>query len=240
MGVVTSAVTMVASTTDAASVTTSAYTPLVNDLLVLLVGATGFIREPPRCVITNSVAGLPGWVPVCRAVFNGSVDSVLAFVGAAKQGQLQQVSRTTTINFDGVTVTGNFWGIYRISGMQRTGLGAIRQFAIQQNGAAAGTPGPVFPAACLTGNPVVAILGNGTNPATVTPPTGMTETIDTGYATPTAGFEAAFASSGITASTLSWGSTSGTAFGALALELDTRDLTADDEPSTDIGWGALQ
>lgn len=124
--------------------------------------------------------------------------------------------------------------------MRRTGTSAVRQWAIQNNGAAAATAAPVFPAACLTGNPVVGLLMNATNPATVTPPSGFTETIDTGGAAPVMGAEAVFRNNGFTSATLTWGGASASVFAALGLEMDTRHLSADDAMRPELGWGGLQ
>jgi hypothetical protein len=237
MAAVTSAVTMVASSTDGANVITSSFTPVTGDLLVLLVGTSGLIRPAASFTVISSIANAPGFVPVGQALGNTGADAVYAFVAA---GLEVPTARTITITFGGGTAIGTFWGVYRISGMQRTGSGAVRQVAFQNNGAALATPAPVFPAACLTGNPLVGILGNATNPATVTPPAGFTETIDTGGATPAMGQEAVFANSGITASTITWGSTSASVFGALVLEMNTLALTGSDVPQRMGGWGGLQ
>lgn len=231
-----------ASTTGGVSVTTASYTPVKGDLLVLLVGAAGFVREPPHCVITNSVANLPGWVPVCRARFAASANSLMCFVGAELQGYRTICpARTTTINFAGVTTTGTFFHVFAIRNfIKRSGLGAVRQFAIQENGTAAATPAPVFPASCLTGNPILAFAGNGANPAALTPPTGWTEQTDTGFATPTTGFETARRDFGFTGTTVTWGGASATAFGAMAIEFNIADLTAGDVPQIEAGWGGIQ
>jgi hypothetical protein len=224
------------STTGGASVTTTSQTPLRGELLLLLVGVTDLVRPAPSFVITKSIAGGMGMVPVREAFYRTTLDSVYAFVGA---GLEVPTARTYTITFP-ATTSGTHWSLYGVTGMKRTGLGAIRQVAIQNNGAAAGTPGPVFPDVCLTGNPVAALLGNGTNPAGLTPPAGFTESVDTGFGTPTSGFEAVFLSNGFTSATLTWGGTSASAFGAIAVEFDIRDLTASDVPQIERGWGGLQ
>lgn len=231
MAVVTSAVTMAASTTGGTSVTTSSFTPAQDDLLVLLAGFTDLTRPAPAVVVTKSIVAAPGFVPIRQAFYRTSLDTICMFVGG---GLESPTARTVTLTFP-ASVSGTFWGVYRVSGMQRTGQGAVRQSAIQNNGAI-GTAAPVFPAACLTGNPVIAVFGNGSNPAAVTEPSGFTETIDTGYATPTSGFEAVFRNTGFTGSTLTWGGASASAFGAMAVELDTRPWTGNDEPQFVRSW----
>lgn len=116
--------------------------------------------------------------------------------------------------------TGGGLLVYRLTGMTRVGAAAVRQIAGQSNQAAAGTPAPVFAAAPLTGNSLIGAVFNATNVATLTPPTGWTEKHDTGYATPTTGIETATIDSGFTSTTVTWGSTSASAFASIAAEMD--------------------
>lgn len=128
--------------------------------------------------------------------------------------------------------TGGGLVIYRVTGMSIVGLGAIRGAGGQSTGTAGTTPAPVLlgrvgtvfsgTQAALTTNVVVGCVANGSNPAAMTPPAGFTEapTPDLGYATPATGMEAVFDDSGVTASTITWGGTSATAFASLAVEID--------------------
>lgn len=131
--------------------------------------------------------------------------------------------------------TGTVIFVCEVAGMTRAGAGAVRQTGKADNQAAASTPAPVFGVAVLTGNPTLGLVGNASSPAGLTPPTGWTEpatTGDLGYATPTTGGEYVHRDSGFTGTTVTWGSTSATAFGALVIELDT---SAPDMSS----WGVL-
>lgn len=242
MAQVTSAVTPVASSADVTSITTTSFTPDPFDLLVLLVAANNVVsntyEQPP---ISCSLADAPGFVQVYpKAAFtNGANPSRLwAFVGVDFEEPLAR-TYTVTLKTSG-TALSTFWGVYRVSGMKRAGFGAVRQVANQDNGSAAGTPAPVFPAACLTDNPVIGLFSNASNPAGVTEPAGFTETIDTGGATPAEGYQMVFRNFGFTGTTLTWGGASATVFAARAIELDTRDVTPGDpnQPPRLAGRGA--
>lgn len=243
MAQVTSAVTPVASDTNAAGITTDSFTPDPFDLLVVIVcGINVSSNTYEQLPVVSSVAGMPGFVQVFpKGVYvNGAdVARIWMLVGQALE---VPVARTITVTMKTTgTATGTFWGVYRVSGMKRTGFGAIRQAASQDNGTTGNTPTVAFPAACLTGNPVIGLVMNTTNPATVTPPAGFTETIDTGGAAPVVGYEMVSADSGFTGSSLAWGGTSPSNYAALAVELDTRTIEPGQavRPPTIQGRGAV-
>lgn len=195
-------------------------TPDAGDLLVVAAlhsGYTGAVTvSDDQAGGTYSEVTIAGGSPMVK---NASADSARLFVRDALV-TAGATLHTVTIHPTGTT-TGGGGRTYEFSGMTRTGTAAIRQTAKQDNQASGGTPAPAFASAALTGNMTGAIIHNGTNPATVTPPTGWTEDHDSGYSTPTSGFEAAFRDSGFTGTTVTWGSTSGSAFGSLIWEMDT-------------------
>jgi hypothetical protein len=108
----------------------------------------------------------------------------------------------------------------RVTGMDRVGAAAVRQFSpvANQN---AGTPTPTFAQAPLTENAQFGVVFNGGNPATMTPRAGWTELLDLGYATPNSGIQVMRVDSGQTATAVAWGSSSATAYCAFVVELDT-------------------
>jgi len=191
-----------------------AFTPALNDLLIVFIVASATVTDPASSALTNS-AGLT-FTQFLRAQCAASVDSIYGFVA----NQLATaVSQTVTFNpADAANGTNIF--VASVTGMSRTGLSAIRQSALQSN-QAAGTPAPVFPAVALTANPTLGVIGNATNPATMTTPSGWAEAADIGYATPTTGGEYVTRDSGFTGTTITWGSASASAFGAIIVELDT-------------------
>lgn len=202
-----------------------AFTPALGDLLIVLIVATG--TGDATATVTNS-AGMT-FSLVLKATYGGSAHAIFVYVANALV--TSAISQTITVDMPADPATGTFIFVNAVAGMSRVGTNAIRQSA-KQDSQAAGTPAPAFAVAALTGNPTLGIVGNLTNPATMTPPTGWTEdagTGDRGYTSPTAGAEYAFRNSGFTGTTITWGSASDTEFGALIVELDAS--AADGQPT---------
>lgn len=195
------------------SYVSGAFTPVAGDLLVVFVTATGTVATG---TMTDS-QGL-GFTKVTSALKNTSADTIYFFVS---NNTAAASSMTVTFNCTGDAATGATTQVARIAGMSRKGLSAILQTAKQENQAASGTPAPAFAAAAHTGNPTLGVVGNSTNPATMTPPTSWTEQNDTGHTLPTDGSEYVSRDSGFTGTTITWGSTSASAFGDIIVELDT-------------------
>lgn len=187
---------------------------IAADLLVVVVVLTGAVATP---TVTDDQGGTYTEVSGGGFFKNTSADKMWLFVrDSLVPATLSTVITMTSPGGD----TGGGLLVYRVTSMSRTGAAAVRQKAGQSNQAAAGTPAPVLPAAALTGNSVIGAVFNATNVATLTPPTGWTEKHDTGYATPTTGVETATIDSGFTGTTVTWGSTSASAFASLVAELD--------------------
>jgi len=202
------------STGQAATYTTGAFTPAANDLLVAFVVVTATTALGS---MTDSLGGT--WQNVQATTKNASADRLWCFVRTALA---PASSMSVTMDVTGDNGTGCIIFVVRVSGMTRTGANAARQSAVQSNQAAATTPAPVFGAAALTGNPTLGFVGNATNPAGMTPPASWNELVaDVGYATPTTGGEYVTRDSGFTGTTITWGSTSASAFGDISVELDT-------------------
>lgn len=219
MAAVTHRVTT-ASTANATSYASGAFTPASGDLLVALVVTSGTDNAGDM-----SDSQSLGFDLVAATLKNTSADQVLVFVARATAAAS---SMTVTYNCFEDAATGAIVSVYGVSGMTRVGSGAVRQYTVVPN-AAAGTPAPAFAASCLTGNPTLGVIGNSTSPAGLTPPTGWTEPTgaitvgtngDTGYATPTTGGEFVYRDSGFTGTTVTWGSASASVYGAIILELD--------------------
>jgi hypothetical protein len=203
-----------ASTSNSTAHTTATFTVAASDLLVACASVSGVTTGATMTV--TDVESL-GWSQIAAAAYSSSANSVWCFVA----NSFATASTTETVTFTSSTSgTGANIVVERLSGMSRTGAGAIRQSAITSNGAASATPAPAFAAAVLTGNPVIGTVGNSTSPATLTPPSTFTEQDDIGYSTPTTGQEAATVATGFTGTTVTWGSTSGSVFGAIIVELD--------------------
>lgn len=200
-----------ASTSNAASYASGAFTPAAGDLLVVFVVASG-------TVAAGSMSGSTGltFYKATSAVRATSADTLYMFVA---QALTTAVSQTVTFDCTGDNATGAIIQVVRIDSMSRTGVSAVKQTAKTDN-AAAGTPAPAFGAACETANVTLGLVGNGTNPATMTTPSGWTELNDTGYNTPPTGAEYVARNSGFTGTTVTWGSSSASTFGAIIAEID--------------------
>jgi hypothetical protein len=200
-------------------------TPTLLDLIVIVAPATGVATS---AVSDNNSDG--------RGTYSKISSS---FTGFSTAGDLSVWIRNALIRSATSTVftctqtssTGGGLLIYRITGMSIVGQGAVRGAGGQSAGTLGTTPAPVLlrrtgttysgTQAALTGNPLIAAVCNGTNgTTTVTQPAGWTEDFDNGYNTPATGFEACHINSGVTASTITFGSTTATAFASIAIELD--------------------
>lgn len=218
------------STTNASAYPSGNLSPTVGDLIVAFVTASGTVA-----LATMSYSGVElTFTRITTALKNTSADSLYLFV--SNGFALTAGVRTVTFDCTGDAATGAIITVYSISGMSRAGLGAVRQSAVVNNGTGGTTPAPAFGSAALTSNPVLGMVGNGASPAGMTPPTGTTPTwtegSDSGYITPTNGQETIWAASGFTGTTITWGSTSASAFGSIIVELDASSFPAgeDDTP----------
>lgn len=199
--------------------TSGAFTPATLDLLIVIIAASETVTDPAASALTSSV-GLT-FSQITRATYRTSLDSLYMFVSNTLVTAAQAISQTVTFT-PADTASGTNISVVSVTGMKRSGLNAIRQFA-QQINQAAGTPAPAFALAALTANAAVGAVGNNTNPATMTPPAGWTENGDLGYITPTTGLEHASINSGFTGTTVTWGSASGSTFASIIVELNTSE-----------------
>lgn len=205
----------IASTTNASSYTSPSFSVFTDELIVIFVAGTATLANG---TVTDSLGGT--YTDCGTANKNSSADEAHVFVRDA----LISSNTTMTVTWDcsADSATGCIMFMVRVSGMSRTGSSAIRQFANQNNQAGGGTPAPSFAVAALTGNPTLGFIFNATNPAGMTPPTSWSELrADAGYGSPTTGGEYVVRNSGFTGTTITWGSTSASAFCAMIIELDT-------------------
>ena len=204
-------------------------TPAVGDLLVVC------FTESAQTTVGTITDNQGGTYTVIASVLRAASADYLA-IAIRNSLVSSAVSHTVTMTAGG-TNTGGGLDVMRFSGMTKTGAAAARQVASQTNQAAGGTPAPVFSSAPLTTNALVAFIANGASPAAMTPPSGFTERQDLGFSSPTRGMETATADSGITSTTITWGSSSGTAFGDIVVELDASSGTTNNDSGS--GGAAL-
>ncbi len=214
MAAVTAAAVSVQSGTDNTTYTTGAFTPAANDLIVVFAGVNG--STATDWLVTDSVGGT--FTKITRALYVAGADIVELWVATALAAAS---SRTITYAHASGTATGGFIQPLRVSGMTRVNSAAVRGFGNQNNQAAASTPAPGLGAAALTGNPVISCVANSTNPPSITVPSGFTSRFNLGHTAPVRGQITASDDSGFTSATVTWGGTSATAFGSIAVELDT-------------------
>jgi hypothetical protein len=193
----------------------NAFSPASGDLLIVFAQAAATTQDPATLV--SSIGGFT-FTQVAQRTY-GTSRSVYAFVADA----LVSNTASQTVEFDVAAdpATGTVIFVYAVSGMSKFGTTAIRQSA-ENNAALTITPSVTFPGVCLTGNPTLAILGNITTPAGITPNASWTEPVggDLGYSNPDAGAAVCHRDSGFTSDVITWGADSATAWGIIAVELD--------------------
>jgi hypothetical protein len=204
-------------TTANASAYSAAFTAATGALLVAFVKKSGSVDAG---TLTDPLAG-GTYSPIKTILHNTSADSVTAFV----RNSTVAATTTSTLTYACVSAaTGCIMQVAQVATMTRSGLGAIRQSQGVNNVAVSTSiPTAVFTVSCLTGNPTLGVVGNVSNPPTLTAPTSWTEVSDTGYATPSSGAEYVTRDSGFTGVTVAWGNSSASPFGIIVLELDTTD-----------------
>ena len=190
----------------------ASFTPAAGDLLVAVLAGNSTIS------VLNDSQNL-GWTQV---VSETSTSRRLYILIA----NTVTAASAMTVNAVWAAACTGLCGVARVSGMSRTGLDAVRLTGSGRQvgtntGAAAGTPACSMPVAALTANAGICGMVNGTNPATVTPPTGWTEQADVGGGATVVGTEWASRNSGWTLNSATWGSTSASVWSAVCVELDT-------------------
>jgi len=197
---------------------TATLTPAVGDLWIVFACTSGNTNDTPTATDNNGGT----YTRILCVPKNGSADRVCAFV---RNALMPNTTSTTVTVATGSNTAGEIV-IVAVSGMPQAGASAIRQSASQQNQAAAGTPAPAFSVAAKTENMTLGCVGNGSNPAGMTTPASWTERQDVGQSTPNTGLEVVTRDSGFTGTTVTWGSTSATAFADIIVELNTHSLIA--------------
>lgn len=211
-----------ASTTNATSYASGSFTPTAGDLVLVFVTVSGNVVIPQMTDSQNL-----GFDYVGSAFYATNANTVHLFVANQKAANS---AMTVTFTCVGTTASGAVVNPVLISGQTKFGSFAIKQFKASSNNAAASSTAIAFGATTTAGNPILGVIGNATNPATMTPPTGYTELADTGYATPTIGHESVALAAGATVTTITWGSNSASTWGGIIVEID----------ASNTGWTILQ
>ncbi len=207
----TAEVKISASTTDTTSYTTSSLTPTLNDFLVVLVFAPGTV-DPGA--LTDSLGG--------------TYTKITSFTAATGTGYIFVADQlapatglTLTFTCSGDAATGCIINAFAVTGVTKVGSAAARGSGAQSNQSLGTTPAPALSGgAALTGNAVLGMVMCTSLANFITPPASFTEARDNNITTPQTGYESVFIDSGFTSSTVTWGSTCPTAWGAAAVEID--------------------
>ena len=189
-------------------------TPAVGDLIVIITAHTG--NTSTTAPTDNNAGGGGTYTIVNTAVKATSADTMKVWV---RDNLITSATSTVFTHAPG-TSTGCGLVVIDCQGGDKAGLSAIVQSAIQSNQAAGGTPAPVFASAVNTQNAVIGAVFNASNPAALTPRTNFTELFDSGYNTPATGLEVMSDNSGETGTTMTWGSTSASAYASLVVEIE--------------------
>lgn len=217
-----SAVTLVNATADtnagsATTVNSTSFTPTAGLLLVVCVYAAGTTN------VTSSLTASANSMTFTRVKANlGDAGTAAATIFVSDQVVPGSPVAMTVGHVNGTAATGVKITVLGASSMSKTGSTAVKQsVGTDNNLTASSTPAVTFASNITAGNPVIGHVGNNSNPAGLTPPTGYTERSDQGHATPTHGQETATLDSHAGGSaTVTWGSTS-TRGVTQAVELDT-------------------
>lgn len=190
-------------------------TPAANDLIVVVAVTSGLAGG--TISVTDNQGGTYTQADVDRTGF--STTGVLTIW---VRDSLIPSASSTIFTADQTGSSGGGLTVYRLSGMTLTGASAVRSSGGQDSQGGGTTPAPVLSNTPLSTNPIIGAIGSSSNPASVTPRTGYTESIgvDVGYNTPSTGMESMRLDSGESSATITWGSTSGGAFASVAIELD--------------------
>lgn len=199
--------------------------PSAGLLAVVLVYGRATLTEPPTVSCPGGTNGVTSFASTtvggATMAALGDAGASVASIHVANALTTGTSSMTLSIAYGADPGTGAGGAVVWVAGMTKTGSTAALQFAGTDNNlTSGGTPACTFGSAVQTGNTVLGLVGNNTNPATITFPSGFTELVDNGFATPTSGAEVAAKDTGFTGTTVTWGSTSGSRGVAIAVELD--------------------
>lgn len=208
----------------------TAFTPEVDDLIVVIAASSG-LAGGTTAVTDNNSSGTYTQVDSDRTGF-----STTGVLTVWMRDTLIGSAASTTITIAQAGSTGGGGIALRVKGMRLTGASAVRGNGGQSTGGAGTTPAPVLSRHPLALNPVIAAVANGDNGISLTPRTGYSSRSAAGYNTPATGLQASWLESGERETTITFGGTSATAFASVSIELETLDVK---QPGVDFGGVGL-
>lgn len=190
-------------------------TPAVGDLIVLVIAETGSVTQASP---TDDQAG-----GTYSQIQNATKATSADLCGVWIRDSLIPAATSTVFSYAPGATTGGGLAVLKVTGMSRAGSAAKRGNGAQLN-QTSGTPAPVM-GTPLTTNPIISAVFNATSPGgvTVRSSPAYTSRVNTGYGSPTTGICIMSIDSGETNGTITWGSSSASAFCSVAVELDSSD-----------------
>lgn len=217
MSAVTVLVAGAGDTSNAATYTSSSFTPTAGRGVAVWATVSGsLVSGGAAGTLSGSANGLT-FHQVDVALNQGSSGQLFHFV-ANQVTPGSPVPMTVTLDVTGDSGTGAVLSVHEVSSLAGYGAAAIQQVKHREAQSSATTLAVTLDAPTNAANPVVVCMVNNQNPAGVTPPGSFTEGGDTGYATPTQGMEWAYRDSGHSSATVTWGSNSAGSWSATAVE----------------------
>ena len=195
-------------------------TPNLADIIVVIAAATGPTGASQSISDNNTDNhGASGFYnTIVNVLKNTSADVMTAWV----RSDPIQSATSTTWTATQASSSGGGLAVFAIRGATIVGPALIRGSGSQANQTTTAAPAPVLSQAALTANAVMTAVFCSTSPPGLTSPTGFVAApgdVNLGYTVPTSGLAVTHANSGITASTITWGSTPVTTWCSLAFEL---------------------
>ena len=194
---------------NASTYATGTFSAAIGDFLTVSAGVTGSAQSVATPTLSTGAAN---WTRHDQSLGTNSSYFWTGVVTATI------TNGTITIDVTGDAGTGAVVLVYNCPG------GAFRQF--DANGSTvSGLPTGVFANVLLTTSSYIATVGNLSNPAAMTPPSGWSQDFDDGHALPAEGGHGSHRDQGETGTTITFGSTSATAYQAYFVEIQQISVT---------------
>lgn len=188
-------------------------TPAIGDLIVVCCASSGRTVGQIPTITDNNSSGT--YTLIAATTCTTNVDSGWIFIRNALIPAASSTTFTYAISGD----TGGGLNVLKVVGVSSVGAAAARQYATQNNQAAA-TPAPVFNTTPDQNNACIGMIINATAGPIINQPATWTELVDVTYGTPTFSMETCTKAGLQSTATVTWGSASGSQFGAIVLELN--------------------
>lgn len=175
-------------------------TPAASDLIVVVHGMSGWASGDTSVITDNQSGGTYTQIGANPLSTGGGTAGALWI---SIRNSLFPSAVSTTFTCTNVGDTGGGLTVLRVAGMLLAGAAA----ALQNAGQSTQTENPTviaFPFDVNSVNPVILGVFGEDNPAGVTQPSGFSEAVDTGWATPTSGVQVCYIDSGASGSSISW------------------------------------